>query len=237
MAIPEQHMVEEFAPHRPDHALDERVRQRHVRHGLDLVDLENPKVRPPTVCLEQWIMIGAQMSRRALTMDGGVEHATNVDAGDGSAVHADADETTRELVHDHEHPVAPEHDRLASKEVDAPEAVCGVADERQPRGPASARSRAIVFRQHAVHDVLVDVDPERLRDDARNPWTAEPRIARLEFDDGLDECLVRALRSGLLRARASMRTAGGTCDAPTPDETPGASRGGGRWRPFGCVLD
>jgi hypothetical protein len=40
-----------------------------------------------------------------------------------------------------------------------------------------------VFQQHAVHDVLVDVDPECLRDDARNPWTAELRIARLEFDD------------------------------------------------------
>jgi hypothetical protein len=35
-------------------------------------------------------------------------------------VHADADEATRELVHDDEHPVAPEHDGLASKEVDAP---------------------------------------------------------------------------------------------------------------------
>jgi hypothetical protein len=31
----------------------------------------------------------------------------------------------------------------------------------------------MVFRQHAVHDVLVDIDPERLRDDARNPWTAK----------------------------------------------------------------
>jgi hypothetical protein len=90
-------MVEEFAPHRPDHALDERVRQRHVRHGLNLVDLENPKVRPPTVSLEQWIMIGAQVSRRALTMDGGVEHATNVDACDGSAVHADDENSRRYL--------------------------------------------------------------------------------------------------------------------------------------------
>ena len=53
-------------------------------------------------------------------------------------------------------------------------------------------------RQHAVHDVLVDVDPERVRDDARNPWTAEPRIARLELEDRLDECLVWPFRSGFL---------------------------------------
>jgi hypothetical protein len=44
-------------------------------------------------------------------------------------MHADADEATRELVHDHQHPVAPEHNRLASKEVDAPEAVGRMPDE------------------------------------------------------------------------------------------------------------
>ena len=113
-------------------------------------------------------------------------------------MHADADEATRELIHDHEHPVAPEHDGLASKEVHAPQAVCRVADERQPRGPGAARDGAIVCRQHAAHDVLIDVGPERSRDDARNPWTAEPRIPRLELDDGLGKCLARPLRSGLL---------------------------------------
>src|SRR5713226_8513305 len=89
-------------------------------------------------------------------------------------MHADSDEATGELVHDHEHPVAPEHDGLASKEIHTPQAVSRVSDERQPRGPGSARGGSIVFRWHAVHDVLVDVDPERVRDDARNPWTAEP---------------------------------------------------------------
>ncbi len=67
-------------------------------------------------------------------------------------------------------------------------------------GPVPPGRRAIVFRQHAVNDVLIDGDPERLRDDAGDPWTAEPRIARLQFDDGPDEGLVRSLRSGLLRA-------------------------------------
>src|SRR6516165_8193033 len=145
-------------------------------------------------------MIGAEMPWCALTMDGGVEHAADIDAGAGSAVHADANEATRELVHDDQYPISPQHDGLAAKKVDTPEGVGGVSDERQPRGPRSARGRAIVFRQHAVHDVLVDVDPERLADDAGNPWTAEPRIARLELDDGLDERLARPLRSGLLRA-------------------------------------
>jgi hypothetical protein len=74
-------------------------------------------------------------------------------------VHTDSDEATSELVHDYEHPVAPEHDGFASKEIHPPQAVCRVADERQPRGPGSARGEAKVFRQHAVHDVLVMSTP------------------------------------------------------------------------------
>ena len=34
-----------------------------------------------------------------------------------------------------------------------------------------------MFRQHAVHDVLVDVDPEGPRD-TRDPWTSEAKCFR-----------------------------------------------------------
>jgi hypothetical protein len=81
------------------------------------------KLRRPTVRLEQRIMIRTEMSRCAAPMNGGAEHATQVGAIDPTAVHADADQATREVVHDHEHAVAPEHDGLASNEVDAPQAV------------------------------------------------------------------------------------------------------------------
>src|ERR1700738_2107780 len=132
-----------------------------MRHGFDFVDLENPKVRPPTVRLEQRIAIGTEMSGNALPVRGGIEHAADVDARGGATMHAEADKATRELVHDDEHPVASEHDRLQSKEVHTPQTVGGVSKERQPRWSGPARDGAIVFRQHAVHDVLVDVDPER----------------------------------------------------------------------------
>jgi hypothetical protein len=102
-------------------------------------------------------------------VDGGIEHAADVGARHDVALHIKTDQATGELIHDHKHPVAPEHDGLAAKEVHAPEAVGGVADERQPRGPGSARGVAIVFREHAVHDVPIDVDPERLGDDAGQP--------------------------------------------------------------------
>ena len=56
--------------------------------------------------------------------------------------------------------------------------------------------------EHTAHDVSVDVDAERARDDAGDPWAAEPRIARLELDDSLDKRLARPLRAGPLGARA-----------------------------------
>ena len=90
-----------------------------------------------------------------------------------SAMHTESHEAPRELVHDHAHPVALEHDGRTAQEVHAPQTVWRVSDERHPRGPGSARGGTIAFRQHAVHDVLVDVDPERLRDDARNPRAPE----------------------------------------------------------------
>src|SRR4029450_2082887 len=101
-----------------------------MRHGLDFIDLQNPKVRCPTVRLEQRIVIGAEVARCAPAMNGGVEHAADAGAIDRTTMHADSDEATRELIHDHEDPVAPEHDGLASKEIHAPQAISRVSDER-----------------------------------------------------------------------------------------------------------
>ncbi len=146
--------------------------------------------------LEQGIVIRAEASWHALPVHSRVEHTAEVGRIDWSVVNREADQTAGELVHDHEHPIALEHDRLAAEEIHAPEAVGRVADKRQPRRPGSTWGGTIVLRQHATHDVLVDVDAERLRDDARHAWTPEPRIARLEFNDGLEERVARPLRSG-----------------------------------------
>src|SRR5262245_46286570 len=138
-------MIEEFSTHRPDQALDERVGQRHVRDRLDFIDLQNPKIPRPPVRLEYWIMISTEMSRYSLPMNGSVEHAGDVRASHAAVVHAEADEPTRELVYDHEHPVSLKHDRLAAKQIEAPETVCRVADERQRRRSGAAGTRTIVL--------------------------------------------------------------------------------------------
>jgi hypothetical protein len=81
------------------------------------------------VCVEQRIVIGTDASWYTLPVDGDVEEAAHVGTFERTAMHADADQATRKLVHHHEHPVAAEHDGLAAKEIDAPEAVYGMADE------------------------------------------------------------------------------------------------------------
>ena len=126
--------------------------------------------------LEQRIMIGTEIPRHTLTVDGGVEHAAQVDARDGSRVHADTHQTTGEVIHDHEHPIRPQHERFAAKQVDAPEAIGGVSDDRQPRRAGPVGGGPIVLGEHATHDVLVNVHAEGARDDVRDPWAAKPGI-------------------------------------------------------------
>ena len=98
-------------------------------HGLDFIDLEYARVRLPAVRFEQRVTIGTEMSRGALPANGVVEHPAEAGAIDGAPVHAKSDEAAGELVHDHEHPVALEHDGLTPKQVDAPQTVGRVADE------------------------------------------------------------------------------------------------------------
>ncbi len=193
--VPEQHVVQELSPQRPDQPFHEGMRHGNVRHGLDLINLEDPKGRLPSVRRKQRVMVGTEMPGCALAMNSIVEHATEVRAVDVSVMHGEADDATGELVHDDKHPIALKHDRLAPKEVDAPQTVAGVADERQPRRAVSAAG-PIVFDQDAAHEMLVDVDAERPQDDAGKPRTAESRIAGFEFDNGLNERLAWPLRTG-----------------------------------------
>ena len=40
--IPEEQAIKNLAPHRADQSFNERMRNRDVRNGLDLIDLEHP---------------------------------------------------------------------------------------------------------------------------------------------------------------------------------------------------
>jgi hypothetical protein len=69
---------------------------------FDFVDLENPQVRRPPVGFEERTVIRTEMSRQALPTNGGVEHTADIGTRRAAALHAEADEATREPGHDHE---------------------------------------------------------------------------------------------------------------------------------------
>ena len=79
------------------------------------------------------------MPRGAPPTNGVIEHAAEAGAIDDPAVHAESDDAAGELVHHHEHPIALEDDGLTAKQVDTPQAVGGLSDERQPRRAATTR--------------------------------------------------------------------------------------------------
>ena len=59
-----------------------------------------------------------------------------------------------------------------------------------------------MFQQNAQHDVLVEHDAERPRDEQRNRWATESRIARVKVENGSYEFIRLALSSRFLRSVA-----------------------------------
>ena len=58
--IPEENMIEVFTPNRPDQPFHEGMRNRGVRNGLDLVDLEYAQVSKPTLEAKERIVISTE---------------------------------------------------------------------------------------------------------------------------------------------------------------------------------
>ena len=97
-----------------------------------------------------------------------------------------ANDSAAELIHDHHHPMSPENQRLAAKQIEAPQAVLRMPEEGQP-GWARARRTAIgpiVFREHAADDILIDLQSKGERELLSDPPAAEARISGFHLDDG-----------------------------------------------------
>src|SRR5208282_2779235 len=106
--VPKQRPIEVFAPDSPDQSLDESMRTGCAGNGLDLINLKDPKVRPPALKAKQRIVIRGKIFRHALSRDRAVEHpadAGTVDIGGGDPK---ADNPAGEDVHHHHH-----HDPVA----------------------------------------------------------------------------------------------------------------------------
>jgi hypothetical protein len=138
---------------------------------------------------EQRIVVRTQMLRERLTRSGLVEHATDRHAIDVSWLDANADDPTREQIHDDHDPVALEHNRFASQQIDTPQAVLHVSDEREPGGSLISGARSEMPSEDAAHDIFVDLDAKRVSHLLGNSRTSEARIAALHFEDRRDEFL------------------------------------------------
>src|SRR5580704_3111693 len=106
---------------------------------------------------EQRIVIGADSLRQPPAGNGLIEHAANPRPVDVFASNAKPNESAGAHVDHHEEPMTTKENRLAAKQVDAPEAVLGVRKEGQPGGARGTReSGRQVLREHAAYDIQID---------------------------------------------------------------------------------
>ena len=108
--VPEQNVVEKLSPSRADQPFNEGMRDRDVGNRFDFVDFQYPQIGLPAMKLEQRIVVGAEISRWALSIKGVIEHAAHGGPIDVTAMNAEPDYATRELIHDDQYPVRIEQD-------------------------------------------------------------------------------------------------------------------------------
>jgi hypothetical protein len=79
-----------------------------------------------------------------------------------------------------------EQDRFRPKQVHAPKAVFGMAQQREPRRATHTKIGPVMSCQNPPDNVLVDLNAEGICHPLGNPGAAETGIASLEFHDGSD---------------------------------------------------
>ncbi|HME31311.1 MAG TPA: hypothetical protein VKG65_01025 [Terriglobales bacterium] len=77
--------------------------------------------------------------------------------------------------------MGPQRGRLAAEQIDTPEAVFHVAQERQPRGPSGGLIWSVVMGENPSNHVLVDGDVERQGD---RGWQRSLRFLRFSRQCG-----------------------------------------------------
>ena len=187
--IPEEDLVKEFPTYTSDQPFNERMGHGHMREGLDFIDLENAKIGLPLRESEERIIVTAEIDRRSHARNRLGEHPAKCNAINSADLNTKADDPPRVLIHHHHHPMGPQRNGLTPKQVDAPQTVLHVADQRQPRRLTAPGIWLVVLGQDPTDDVLVDLETECLVDLLRDSGTTKARIATLHLDDGIDEFL------------------------------------------------
>jgi pimeloyl-ACP methyl ester carboxylesterase/quercetin dioxygenase-like cupin family protein len=115
-------------PKGSDEPLDERMRARHEGDGLEFLNVENSQIRPPAMKQEERVVVRTEAPGKWLAAASVVEHAADANAVNMRRFSSESDDTTREDVDDDHNPEALKQDRLASKQIDAPQTAKDIAD-------------------------------------------------------------------------------------------------------------
>jgi hypothetical protein len=144
----------------------------------------------------QGIIVGAEvLGHLELPSDGAVEHATECDIIDRAGMDAEPYDPTRVLIHDDQHPVRTQRCRLAPEQVHTPEAVFHVAEERQPGWASRIQFRPVMNVEDAANHILVDCNAESQPDLLGDAGTTSVEIPPFQFNDYVDEFLIRSFRA------------------------------------------
>ena len=109
--VPEEHAIKVFAANSAKEPFNERVRHGYIGDRVDFIALEHAQDGEPAVKAEEGAVVSAEVSRARLAGDGMVEHPAHGYAVDVIAGDAKAYDSSRDDVHDHEHPEAAKQDR------------------------------------------------------------------------------------------------------------------------------
>ena len=82
-----------------------------------------------------------------------------------------------------------EGNRLASEQVDAPQAVFHMSEESQPGRAIPTAFRMVILGKNTPHYVSVYLDAEGLRYDSHDAGIAKARISLFKFDNSVEEFL------------------------------------------------
>ncbi len=142
-------------------------------------------------------MIGADTLGRVGTGDDLIKHPAQGESIDRALVYGKSNDPAAPLVHDEQHPVGMQGDGLTTKQIDTPQTVFCMADERQPGGSSALIGVVcVVGCQHAPHHILVYLNAKDIGNYHGDAWTTVTGVALFDFDNGFNQCLGRPFGAG-----------------------------------------
>ena len=131
-------------------------------------------------------MVQAQPHRQALTSNGLVKHPAEGHAVDRHRLHTKTDNPAGALIHHHQNPMGFELDGLNPEQVQTPQAVRGLPQQREPGWTPGAFGTEMRC-QYPPDDVFVELDPKSVRQLLRDARTTKAWVARFSFEDRADQ--------------------------------------------------